>query len=59
MQKLYKFSVNTLVLFNYNCIDYYQSGVVNIKPFNIDMEFSEPVDYQIKCDSTKKKILSK
>ncbi len=56
---LYKFSVSSLVLFNADCIDYYQSGVVMIEPFDFEYEYNEGTTYEIKLDSEKKKILTK
>ena len=57
--RLYKFAVNSLVLFNLDCIDYYQSGVVNIEPFDYECGFCEAPIYEIKCDDVKKKTLTK
>ena len=56
-QRLYKFGVNSLILFNLNCIDFYQPGVVNIEPFDYEYGFCEVPFYEIKCDNTKKRIL--
>ena len=57
--RLYKFGVNSLVLFNLDCIDYYQSGVVLIEPFDFEYGCEEMTSYVIQCDNVKKKILSK
>ena len=53
------FGVSSLILFNLDCIDYYQSGIVNIEPF--DYEGGEYFDkkYQINVSSEKKKVLRK
>jgi len=55
--KICKFGVNSLVLFNLDCIDYYQSGVVSITPFDFEYAAYEGTQYKIKIDDTKKKIL--
>ncbi len=55
--KIDKFSVNSLILFNLDCIEYYQSGVVEI-----DSECYSPYEgapYEIKIESTKKRVLEK
>ena len=58
LSKFSSFGVSSLVLFNLNCIDYYQSGNVFIEPF--DYESNEISDnYEIKIDSTRKKVLKK
>ena len=55
--RLYKFGVNSLILFNLDCINYYQSGIVDIEPFDFEYEYNEGTIYQIKCDNIKKRIL--
>lgn len=57
-EKFNRFSIDSLILFNLDCIDYYQSGIVDIEPF--DVEFPE-YDYcnryyEIKIEATKKKV---
>ena len=58
-QRLYKFGVNSLILFNLDCIEYYQSGLVLIEPFDFEYNFCEAPIYEIKCDNVKKRILNK
>lgn len=58
-QRLYKFGVNSLILFNLDCIDYYQSGVVNIEPFDFEYDHCEAPLYEIKCEDVKKRILTR
>lgn len=51
----YDFGVNTLILFNCDCIDYYYSGVVDIETF--DYEYGYNIEcgyYNIRWDNTKK-----
>ena len=57
--RIYKFGVNSLILFNLDCIDYYQSGVVDIEPFDYEYGCCEMTNYEIKYDSVKKRILGK
>ena len=57
--RFYKFCVNSLVLFNLNCIDCYQSGIVNIEPFDYEYGYCEAPVYDIKCEDVKKRILKK
>ncbi|MBR7042455.1 MAG: hypothetical protein IKI04_03030 [Bacilli bacterium] len=57
--RLYKFGVNSLILFNLDCINYYQSGIVDIEPFDFEYGDSEGTTYQIKCEDVKKRILKK
>lgn len=57
--RLYKFAVNSLILFNLDCIDYYQSGIVNIEPFDYEYGYCESPNYQIKYEDTKKRILKR
>ena len=54
--RIYKFGVNSLVLFNLDCIDYYQSGVVNIEPFDFECGMELPF-YEINCEHVKKRVL--
>ena len=58
-KRLYKFGVNSLILFNLDCIEYYQSGVVLIEPFDFEYGYCEESNYKICCDNVKKKILKK
>ncbi len=56
-RKINKFSVNSLILFNLDCIDYYQAGIVDV-----DSEHYHPYEgapYEIKIEDTKRKILTK
>ncbi len=55
--RFYKFGVNSLILFNFDCIDYYQSGMVDIEPFDYEYGYCETVNYEIKCNDAKKRIL--
>lgn len=57
-RNLNTFGVNTLLLFNLKCIDYYQSGTVKIAPFDYDTYIKEPY-YEIEYDNIKKKILKR
>ena len=58
-ERLYKFGVNSLNLFNLDCIDYYQSGFVLIDPFDFEFGCVEAPSYEISIDDTKKRILKK
>ena len=55
--KIYKFGVNSLVLFNARPIDYYQSGRVLIEPYDFEYNYHDGTTYEIKIDNEKKKIL--
>lgn len=58
LKKFSSFGISSLVLFNLDCIDYYNSGKVILEPF--DYEVGErPQNYEIKIDDTKKKILKR
>ncbi len=57
-EKYDKFSINSLILFNLNCIDYYQSGIVDIEPFEMEMNYFDYY-YEIKIEDTKKKVLKR
>lgn len=59
MERLLKFGVNTLVLFNLDCIEHYQSGMVLIEPFDYEYNLYEGTTYEIKIDDVKKRILQK
>ena len=56
-QRLYTFGVSSLILFNLDCIKEYESGIVDIEPFDFEYEYNEGTTYQIKCDGVKKRIL--
>ena len=56
--ELETFCVDTLLLFNPYCIDYYQKGVVNIEPFDYEEYVDEPI-YEIKVDNVKRKVLKR
>ena len=67
-KQLFSFDVNSLILFNLDCIDYYQKGTVNIEPFDYEYGDSELSHYEInieneRCqvvdENVKKKILIK
>lgn len=49
------FGVNTLILFNLNCIKEYQSAKVFIEPFDYTL-YNHLIEYEIKLDSEKKQI---
>lgn len=51
-----QYCVSTLLLFNLNCIDYYQSGDVKIEPFDPEYYMYEGTSYNITHDKTKKRI---
>ena len=52
-----QFGVSSLILFNLDCIEYYQSGIVNITSFDFEYYEYEDISYEIAIDNTKKKIL--
>ncbi len=56
-RQINRFGVNSLILFNLDCIDYYQSGVVSIEPFDFEYGYNEGTSYTINIEDTKKKIL--
>ena len=58
MEIVKKYCVNTLSLFNLDCIDYYYSGRVNIRPFDIEYaDFDEEArEYHIDVSNVKKRI---
>ncbi len=58
-QRIFKFGVNSLLLFNLGCIDYYQPGIVSIEPFNYEYGMCELPNYKINIEPVKRKILSK
>lgn len=52
--KVRSFGVNTLLLFNLGCIDYYHPGIVDIAEFDYEyIEYTSFIDYEIKLDSKK------
>lgn len=53
-QQLKKFAVDTLILFNVNCIQYYQKAEIEIAPFDIYHPYF--IDYEIKINDTKEFI---
>ena len=57
-ERLRKFGIDSLLLFNLNCIDYYQKGIVSIEPFGYGGYIEEP-NYEIKINNEKKKVLKK
>jgi hypothetical protein len=58
-QRIYKFGVNTLILFNIECIDYYEPGTVSITPFDYEYGACEFPEYKINIKKEKKKVLNK
>lgn len=52
-----QFGVNSLLLFNLDCIDYYQSGKVSISPFDLEYHEYEDISYEIEIGDIKKRIL--
>ena len=54
-----QYSVSSLLLFNLNCINYYQSGVVKISPFDLEYQKYENIAYEIEIENHKKNILKK
>lgn len=56
-KKFQTFAVDTLLLFNLNCIDFYQKGEVIIEPFDPDVELDEP-SYKINIEE-KKRVLKR
>ena len=51
-KKFETFGVDTLLIFNPNCIDFYQKGEVIIEPFDPDVELDEP-SYKINIEEKK------
>ena len=58
-RELFKFDVNSLILFNLDCINYYQPGTVSIEPFNYEYGDGVVPNYEINIENVKKKILRK
>ena len=50
---------DSLILYNLDCIDYYQPGIVSIEPFNYECDECEIQNYEINIENVKKKILRK
>lgn len=48
--------VSSLILFNLDCIDYYQSGHVLITPFDLEYGAYETPNYEIICKKTRKRV---
>lgn len=59
-EKFDKFDVDSLCLFNLNCIDYYYSGTVEVEPFDYEFCYDgcHP-DYSIKWNLEKKYVIGK
>lgn len=55
-RKFANFGINSIVLFNMNCIDYYVPGFVNIEPFDYEYFQYEPIEYTIDLEDKKKAI---
>ena len=51
-----QFCVSSLVLFNVDCIDYYNSGCVSITPFDLEYYVYECPMYKISSEKVKKKV---
>lgn len=49
------FSVNTLVLFNTNCIDFYQKATIDLSSIDFENPFEYP-EYTIQVNTSKKQI---
>lgn len=51
-----RFSIDSLILFNLDCIDYYQSGNIEIEPF--DLEFpTYDYYYEINIEDERKRVI--
>lgn len=59
IKKFSSFDINSLILFNLDCINYYQSGEINIEPFDYEGDPYCDKYYEIKIDSEKKRVLKK
>ena len=59
LKKFSSFDVSSLILFNTDCIDYYQSGDVYIEPFDYESGVDYASGYEIRLNSEKKKVLKK
>ena len=55
-EQILRFGVDSLILFNLSCIDYYQSGIVAIEPFDYEYGDLEMTSYEIKYDNTKRRV---
>lgn len=54
------FGVNSLILFNLDCIDYYHPGIIKIEPFDYECNLNRGfIHYDIKWDNEKKGYLVK
>lgn len=56
LQKISKFDVSSLILYNINCISYYQEAQVEIEPFDFEFE-REASGYKIIIKDEKKSIV--
>lgn len=52
-----QYCVNTLLLYNLDCIEYYHPAKLSIKPFNIDYPTNEEAIYKIAYDKIKKRVM--
>lgn len=50
------YRLNTMLLFNLDCILYYSPGVVNIEPFDLDCYKLVDIYYEIEIDNIKKRV---
>lgn len=57
VKKLMSYGVSSLIIFNTNCISYYQKANVSIKPFDYEYEPSFS-DYTIEIDEEKNLVMS-
>lgn len=56
LELIKQFAVSSLVLFNLDCIDYYNSGYVLIDPFDLEYYMYKSGSYKIAYDKVKKRI---
>ena len=59
LKKFSSFGVSSMVLFNLDCIDYYNSGQVLITPYDYESGMDMPSGYRVEIDNTKKKVLKR
>lgn len=57
LNKISSFAVNTLLLFNYSCIEYYQPAKLRLEPFDFEFGFSEEdINLSMEISSEKKHV---